>query len=157
MKDWRNRKSTYIEGIVITACVICLILGIIFDIQVHFGIVIHYVENLEDYSLTLLQIQAAVSTLTLSIIALITGYASETYMGISLTKFYLFIRPKVLKQDRIVFCALLLLLANSIMHLWGHYNVVIFIFVATFFLIFITNLSWRDQIIRKKRRYFRNL
>lgn len=69
---------------------------------VEHGIIFHIVEDLNDVSLTLLQIQAAVTTLTLTIIDLLSGNVSDSYMGIPISMFYLEKRPFLLKQKAVI-------------------------------------------------------
>lgn len=119
----------------ITLSIIFIILGIIFDGLVSKGIVFYEVESLIDYSMVLLQIQASIGTLTIAIIALISGNITDSYMGVSVSDYYLNIRPWILKQKRIIFASLILLVVNVIFHMWRLYNLVIFIFIITFILV----------------------
>lgn len=137
MTEWNEARSNYIrmEKLCMGIGTICVIFGIIFDVLVSKGIVFHEVDSLIDYSMVLLQIQASIGTLTIAIIALISGNITDSYMGVSISDYYLNIRPGILKQKRIIFASLILIVANAIFHMWELYNLVIFTFVITFILV----------------------
>lgn len=137
MTEWNEARSNYIrmEKLCMGIGTICVIWGIIFDVLVSKGIVFHEVDSLIDYSMVLLQIQASIGTLTIAIIALISGNITDSYMGVSISDYYLNIRPGILKQKRIIFASLILIVANAIFHMWELYNLVIFTFVITFILV----------------------
>ena len=48
-----------------------------------------FINDIDAFSLTILQIQASTATLIIAIIALITGNISDSYMGVSVSDFYL--------------------------------------------------------------------
>ena len=137
MSEWEKARRNYklLEIICIIIGVACVFMGAICDILVANDIVFWVVDSLSDFSLALLQIQATIGTLTIAIIALISGNISDSYMGISISDYYLNIRPKFLKQKAIIFVSLALILINAICHMLALYNVVIFVFVLTFFLV----------------------
>ena len=137
MSEWEKARRNYklLEVICIIIGVACVFMGAICDILVANDIVFWVVDSLSDFSLALLQIQATIGTLTIAIIALISGNISDSYMGISISDYYLNIRPKFLKQKAIIFVSLALILINAICHMLALYNVVIFVFVLTFFLV----------------------
>jgi hypothetical protein len=140
MSEWGTMRHKYIiiEKIVIIGGLCCFCLGILFDLLVRKDIILHLVEDLNGYSSTLLQIQATLSTLTIAIIALISGNVSNSYMGVPVCGYYLTIRPWILKQKRVVFISLFLVILNTILHLWKYYNTVLFIFISAFLLLFIS-------------------
>jgi len=137
MSEWQKSRKSYIvtEILCIVACVVCVVVGIVCDICVSKGIVWHWVESLNEYSMVLLQIQASVGTLTIAIIALISGNITDSYMGVSISDYFLNIRPVILKQKVIIFISLILVLVNSICHMFSLYNLVIFMFVISFILV----------------------
>lgn len=137
MSQWEKARSNYkrLEAICIGIGIMCIIIGIACDILVANDIVFWVVDSLPDFSLALLQIQATIGTLTIAIIALISGNISDSYMGTSVSDYYLNIRPKFLKQKVIIFVSLALILINAICHMMALYNIVIFVFVLTFFLV----------------------
>lgn len=56
------------------------------------------IDDIEAFSLTIIQIQATVGTLIFTIIALITGNISDSYIGVSISDFYLNLKPWKLTQ-----------------------------------------------------------
>lgn len=73
---------------------ITLLGGLIGEILINYGKVILPMENIETISMNLLQIQAGISSLTVALIALITGLISVEYYGISITRYYLILKPR---------------------------------------------------------------
>lgn len=134
MDEWKKIRKKYflleISGIV--GIIVCLVLGICLDwnVLVKKNILIS-INDIESFSLTILQIQATVGTLIIAIIALITGNISDSYMGVSVSDFYLNIKPWKLKQKILIFISLGLCLAEIFFHLLKLYNTVFFLFVAT--------------------------
>ena len=53
-----------------------------------------------------LQIDATILTLSIALIAMISGFLSESHMGISLSDYYLNIRPRIFKQIVIIILSL---------------------------------------------------
>lgn len=140
MNSWikAREKCNFIEYVGVIAMVICIAVGMLCDMQVEKGNIYHFVEDINTFSLTLLQIQASVGTLTIAIVALISGNISDSYMGISVSDFYLNIRPKVLKQRNIIYTSIFFLVTGIVCHLWNKYNLVIGVFIATVILIAIS-------------------
>lgn len=138
--DWKTcrSKTRKIENSVIAMIVAIFIAGAIFDYFVSKGIVFVYVNDIDSLSLTLLQIQAAITTLTITIVALLSGSISDSYMGIPLSMYFLEIRPCVLKQKRVICIEFVGLVCNVFMHIFSAYNVVIAVFLASMLLILIS-------------------
>ena len=105
--------------------IILTILGVIADIKVANGFVFHYIEDINSFSLTLLQIQASIATLTIALVALISGNISDSYMGVSVSNYYLNLRPAILKQKVIIVFSMILLTAGVVLHIWEAYNSVL--------------------------------
>ena len=138
--DWKTcrSKTRKIENSVIAMIVAIFIAGAIFDYFVSKGIVFVCVNDINSLSLTLLQIQAAITTLTITIVALLSGSISDSYMGIPLSMYFLEIRPCVLKQKRVICIEFVGLVCNVFMHIFSAYNVVIAVFLASMLLILIS-------------------
>ena len=64
--------------------------------------------------MTIIQIQATVGTLIFTIIALITGNISDSYIGVSISDFYLNLKPWKLTQKVLIVVSLGLCLAGVI-------------------------------------------
>lgn len=133
MKKWEDIRKKYktieIGGIV--GMILCLIIGSFCDWNVERGNILIPVDDMESFSLTILQIQATVGTLIVAIIALITGNISDSYMGVSVSDFYLNIRPWKLKQKVLIFVSLGLCVAGVISHSLKLFNIVFWLFNAT--------------------------
>ncbi len=137
MSEWQKSRKLYIdiEKLCIAVSALCIIAGLICDICVKYGIVFYRVIALNDFSMVILQIQASVGTLTIAIIALISGSITDSYMGVSISDYFLNIRPGMLKQKIIIFSSLTLILVNSICHLFSMYNSVFFLFVVSLIMV----------------------
>ena len=133
-----KRKARTVEISAIIMIISIIVEGIISDCLVSKGVVFVYVNNINGLSLTLLQIQAAITTLTITIIALLSGSISDSYMGIPLSMYYLEIRPCILKQKRVICIEFVGLICNVFMHIFSAYNVVIAVFLASMILILIS-------------------
>jgi hypothetical protein len=94
--------------------------------------------NINSFSSTLLQIQSTIVTLTIALVALISGNIGKSYMGVSICDFFLNIRPMIFKQKRIVISSLILLAISVLFHLWSLYNWVLLSFFTTIILIILS-------------------
>ena len=140
MDNWKQsqKRIKHLEVIAIAVAIVTLFFGGICDVLVRKGIIFIVVENIEGVSLTLLQIQGTITTLTLMIIALLSGNVSESYMGVSISQYYLEKRPFLLKQSRVILAEFVCLFIS----IWGHilatYNLVIAFFMVALLLIVIS-------------------
>ena len=143
MEEWKQIQKTYKtrELIGIIAMIMSFIIGAICDwnVLVERNILIS-IDDIESFSLTILQIQATVGTLIFTIIALITGNISDSYMGVSISDFYLNIKPWKLTQKVLIVISLGLCLSGVIFHSLGLYNIVLYLFIATLIAILISIL-----------------
>ncbi|MFR3658663.1 MAG: hypothetical protein ACLTWK_10350 [Eisenbergiella sp.] len=134
MKKWEKIQNVYKtrELIGILGMAVSILIGAICDWNVLVeGNVLIPIDDIASFSLTILQIQATVGTLIFTIIALITGNISDSYMGVSISDFYLNIKPWKLTQKVLIVISLGLCLAGVILHSLGLYNVVFYLFIAT--------------------------
>lgn len=134
MQEWIRIQEKYkmneLTGIF--AMGIFIIIGVICDWNVLAkGNILISVGDIESFSLTILQIQATVGTLIFTIIALITGNISDSYMGVSISDFYLNIKPWKLTQSVLIIISLGLCILGVISHSLGLYNIVFYLFLAT--------------------------
>lgn len=134
MSEWNRirKQNRKLECLGLLIMAICLFLGgwCDWNVLVKDNVLI-VVKDIDSFSLTILQIQASVGTLIIAIIALITGNISDSYMGVSISDFYLNIKPWKLTQKIHIFILLGLSLAGVIFHSLKLYNIVFFVFVAT--------------------------
>lgn len=144
MEDWKNIQKRYKtrELVGITCMVIFIFIGVIFDwnVLIKKNVLIS-IDDIESFSLTILQIQATVGTLIFTIIALITGNISDSYMGVPISDFYLNIKPWKLTQKILIFISLGLCVTGVITHSLGWYNIVFYLFIATFVAILLSILE----------------
>lgn len=144
MEEWKKIQKVYKtrELIGIIGMIIAIIIGAICDwnVLVEKNILVP-IGDIESFSLTILQIQATVGTLIFTIIALITGNISDTYMGVSISDFYLNIKPWKLTQKVLIIVSLGLCLVGVIFYSLGLYNIVFYLFIATLIVILISILE----------------
>lgn len=144
MEEWKKIQKTYKirELIGITGMIMSFVIGAICDwnVLVQSNILIP-IDDIEAFSLTIIQIQATVGTLIFTIIALITGNISDSYIGVSISDFYLNLKPWKLTQKVLIVVSLGLCLAGVIFHSLGLYNIVFYLFIATLIAILISILE----------------
>ena len=140
---WKDnvRNTKFKEEVIIAVLGIALLFGVISDYLVSTGCVLIEVIDITDVSLVFLQIQATVTTLIITIIALLSGSISDSYMGIPVSNFYLEIRPVFFKQKRIILIEFVSLAISSCAHLLGMYNFVIVNFLTSLVLILVSALE----------------
>lgn len=144
MEKWKNIQKSYkireIAGIIFMIALV--LIGAICDwnVLVKKNILIP-IDDIESFSLTILQIQATVGTLIFTIIALIAGNISDSYMGVPISDFYLNIKPWKLTQKILIFILLGLCVTGVITHSLGWYNIVFYLFIATFVAILLSILE----------------
>jgi len=118
-----KRKENIIELAFGVVALIIILSALFFDFStIQVG---PYVKDFGTVSLTALQIQATLSAIPIALLALIGGFVSDEYHGVSITNYFLNIKPTVLKQKYII-CGLLVIDAINLgCHLFKLYNVVI--------------------------------
>lgn len=141
MEEWKKIQKKYkIRELVGIGCmVVFLSIGIVCDwnVLVEKKVLIP-INDIDSFSLTILQVQATVGTLIFTIIALITGNISDSYMGMPISDFYLNIKPWKLTQKVLIVISLGLCLVSVIFHTFGLYNIVFYLFIATLDVILIS-------------------
>ena len=102
MEKWikRRKEISRVETAAIVVAILLLLIGGVCDVAVKMGYILIHVKGFEDVSLAVLQMQASITVLTLSIIALLSGNISDSYMGVSVSSYFLEKRPPYLKQKR---------------------------------------------------------
>lgn len=143
MEEWEKIHKVYKtrELVGIIGMIMFIIIGGLCDWNVAEGNILISINDIESFSLTILQIQATVGTLIFTIIALITGNISDSYMGVSINDFYLNITPWKLTQKVLIIVSLGLCLAGVIFHSLGLYNIVFYLFIAVLITILISILE----------------
>lgn len=136
-----RKKSKTLEIISLIAIIILVGIGIIFDCFAKGGYILFSVENYSSYILTIIQVQATVGTLIFAIIALISGNMSESYKGVSISDYYLNIKPWVLTQKILIIILLFMCFGESILYVFHFYNTAFFMFAATLIVILVSILE----------------
>ena len=140
MNDWKKvrSKAIIIEILAVFAIAVFIVIGLL--LQLYSNTILGTISNNIDknFALAILQIQATVDTLTISIIALISGCVSDSSMGIVFSDYYLNIRPYIFKQKRIIAGSILLLVTNIGFYSIKWYCFLLSIFVVTIILILIS-------------------
>lgn len=137
MNDWikTRRKVILTEILAVFVILGCVVLGLWWQLYSN-SILEKISTNInQDFAMVILQIQATVDTLTISIIALISGSVSDSNMGIVFSDYYLNIRPSIFKQKRIIVSSLILLAVNIGFYIANWYCMVLWVFAVTVVLI----------------------
>lgn len=139
MNNWIKIRQRIIIYEILAVCVVLGLLVIGLWLQLHLDSEFETVmDNIdEDFALVILQIQATIDTLTIAIIALISGSISDSNMGIAFSNYFLNIRPFIFKQKRIIISSLLLLVINIGFYIAGWYCLVLCICAVTTVLILV--------------------
>ena len=128
-----NDKSIIREFI--TIVLLLLIVGIslladysILHIPNFFMLSIKDVENL---FFTLFTVQASVSTVSIAIVSIINGLVNEYVLGISISRFIMNLKPKLLKHNRLIVANLIICILNYFCLSLCLFNVCIALFVTS--------------------------
>ena len=114
---------------------VIMLIGILIEIATKSERNIFYVLNFDEVSLVLIQVQATLFTLTIALVALLSGRITNEFLGVKYNNFILNIKPCYLTQKRIISLSLMLLVVNCFLHMFGYYNLVVAVFVVTVFLV----------------------
>ena len=98
---------------------------------------VFFILYFDSVSLTILSIEATVSTLVITILSLMANKMDAAYKGVSINDFLLNIKPQLFKQKRIITAEIGLIVGNIIVHMAGWYNVVVAIFIISMLLVLI--------------------
>ena len=133
MNDWRKIRSKNIisEIVAVSAIIIFIVVGLWW--QFSSNTICGKIDN--NFAMVILQIQATVDTLTIAIIALISGSVSDSNMGIAFRDYYLNIRPLIFKQKKIIVSSILLLVINIGLYIVGWYCLILWVLAVTVVLI----------------------
>lgn len=130
-----KRKSGQIIYEFITIVLFCAFL--ILSVLVTFNVItlpekliLTYPDN-EDLFINLFTIQATVSTLSIAVVALITGFFSENIYGISVIGYITSIRPWAFKHKNLILFDLIIIAVNYYLVSMKYYNISIVIFIMS--------------------------
>lgn len=134
----KKNNIKYLRPLIV-AIVAIPILGVIFDIGIRFKLpILIKMENISEFSLALIQIQATIATLMLSIIGILSGVLSDQYMGVSVSYYFLEIKPRPLTHKNIIYAEFILLVLSLIGYVFLLYNFLFSIFISSLILIVVS-------------------
>ena len=110
------RKATEREKISAAIIVMIAAAALMCDFGIirPFEFLVHKICAEEDLLFTLFGVQASVSTLSIALISIITGYINEVIYGISVSKFISETIPVIFKHKRIIIVSIILIPLNYI-------------------------------------------
>ena len=79
--SYKNSTTGYFRFLIIAILIAIPILGVVFDLGISLKQmpILVKIEDLREFSLVLIQIQATIVTLTLSVISILSGFLSDFY------------------------------------------------------------------------------
>lgn len=131
----QHDKQYWTELLGVVLLFLLSIAGLIFDLT---GVRVIIVEDLPSISSVALQIQASISGISIAIVALISGTISEEYYGISVSQYFLNLKPIIFKQKTIIIGSIILVVLSFGALLLGMYNSVISLLCVSCILIIIS-------------------
>ena len=72
------------------------------------------ISSIEDFLFTIFSVQASIATVSIAVISIITGFANECYLGVSISEFITTIKPCILTHKRLIVISLLLVICSYI-------------------------------------------
>ena len=140
LKEWkrircfRTLRELVAIGIFLGIIAICIYYEVVFKK----GISLFGDAKLDDISLAILQIQATVMTLSLTIITILSGSIADSYMGVAISEYYLEKRPVLFKQRCIIIIEFVCLICSVFFHIITKDSLVIACFLISVGLILIS-------------------
>ncbi len=140
MLSWEyiRRKDIVKELLCVMAIVFTFAVGALCEFFVERGTVIWTVVNYGDVSLAAIQIQATVMSLTVAIIALISGQMDKSFRGVPYNKFCMHIKPAIFTQMRLIIISMALIPVNIGIHILELYNLAIAVMIISIILVLIS-------------------
>lgn len=151
--EWRDiKKKTWITEIcVFIVMAIVIIIGIYEEYIAQCKVPKCYVSNFDTVSLSVIAVQATVSTLVITILSLIANKINDQYLGVFFNEFMLDIKPCVLKQKVIIIIEIILIIGNFFVHMMRWYNVVIAVFIVALLLVVVSVLEIYNDFLGSER------
>ncbi len=140
MLSWEDirRKDIAKELLCVAAIVFTFAVGALCEFFAERGTVIWTVVNYGDVSLAAVQIQATVMSLTVAIIALISGQMDKSFRGVPYNKFCMHIKPVIFTQMRLIIISMALIPVNIGIHILELYNLALAVMIVSIILILIS-------------------
>ena len=89
------------------------------------------IKDVENLFFTLFTVQASVSTVSIAIVSIINGIFNEYVLGISITRFIMNLKPRLLKHNRLIVTNLIICILNYFCLSHCLFNVCIALFVVS--------------------------
>lgn len=126
------------ENIEIVRCsilVIVVFMGMLSEIIGGFGFLpVIKAENVEGLMNTLFSAQASIATLGIALLALLSGSLKTKIYGVSISKFVMYLKPRILRHGRIIIIQLLLIFFSYMLLALKYYNVLLSVFINSILL-----------------------
>ena len=131
-----NKLKKHKEIIFSVLTIVILIIGFICDFCL-VGKNYDLVESkyLPTIAITLIQVQACLTTLVIAIIALLSGFITKSYLGIPICKYYLDIKPSIFKFKNVLLFEFLLISFSVVGQIYESYNFIVYVFFAAMLVI----------------------
>ena len=152
--------NTHREQISMCLIVGLIIYGIIDEFLLVSGNSFITIPDFSSISLALIQAEAVLFGLTISLIALLSGKMDESYLGINYADYILNRKPVLFYQKRIIGFLLIILIASFVLQMAKLYNLVCSLFLCSCILIWIsasniyTVFSGKAQLDVELKLYF---
>lgn len=140
--DWKEQSKKHFvsECVILFAIFVCCVTSVISELCAANNIILLEILNFDAISLVIIQIQATVQTLSIALLALASGYAADSHMGIHYNRYLFQIKPRIFRQRTVVITLIALLVVNVFFHMLGWYNIVTGIFAVA--CIFVAVSAW---------------
>lgn len=89
------------------------------------------ISSIEDFLFTIFSVQASIATVSIAVISIITGFANECYLGVSISEFITTIKPPILTHKRLIVISLLLVVCSYIAVAFKCINLCISLFIIS--------------------------
>ncbi len=132
-KSSHKRKMLIKELMIIIGLLIVIVTSLLVDCAIlHIpNFLILSIEDVENLFFTLFAVQASVSTVSIAIVSIINGLVNEYVLGISISRFIMNLKPRLLKHNRLIIVNLILCALNYFCLSYCLFNACIAWFVAS--------------------------
>ena len=128
-----NSKSIIREIITIIILLVMVGISLLSDCSVvHIpNFFVLSIKDVENLFFTLFTVQASVSTVSIAIVSIINGLINEYTLGVSVSRFIMNLKPKLLKHNRLIVANLIICILNYFCLSHCLFNVCIALFVTS--------------------------
>lgn len=129
----KSKTTKLLEIITIIFLIAIVVLSFLADLS-FYNISDYFVlriKNTEDLLFSLFAVQATVTTMSIAIIALVSGIVSDNIFGISITRYVLQLKPRLFKHKRLIIFGLIITFLNYFVVSYNLFNTSIAIFLLS--------------------------